>query len=325
MEYCISGIIPNSTSPSVTPEEKKRKMEGAEQMARTVEDNTKSPPPQMITLVPTAGPPLNVSKLHPTILQSPASGSPNSILLAQGSSPGAQTIIQNGTLNGLPMFQIVNGPNGASQKPQQLVAIGASQGQSLIQSSFPRTSTLLQANRMPLILAPVSMHTVVNSQGSSSSQVTMTPAVISSSKVLTSVSSTSLLGTRLVPVSSVVSGHKLSETGLPVSSELGSFSPQTKLFLSNGQLVDTKHVSRNGSFPNGLYPVTPPKTPETNSGQDTKDNIEVKSFLGSWFHPLEFFLYPRQSNVFWGILEWACLSIGVSIRLSVCTCVRLCT
>ena len=233
-------------------------------------EGTKSPPlpPQLITLVSTGSSPLGMSKLHPVIHTAGTTPS-NPILLAPGGNTGSQTIIQNGTLNGLPMFQILSGPNGSTSQPQQLVAVGAGQGQSLLQNSFPRTTTLLQSNRMPVLLSPVSMQPVSNNLVGSQtqSQLPLSSAVISSATLMTSVAS-SIHGTRLVSLSNVLSGQQS-------SSDVVSAIPQTKVYLSNGQIVDSKLIAKNGSLPNGLYPVTPPKTPENNGSLESKDGIEV--------------------------------------------------
>ncbi|XP_053380892.1 uncharacterized protein LOC123550294 isoform X2 [Mercenaria mercenaria] len=255
-----SGLITSPKSPAdsclASPEEKKRKMEASQ-----------SPPQQqhVITLLPTGSPPLSMPTAgHPII---PASGTGSQIFLSPGTSSGSQTIIQNGTLNGLPMFQIFNNQSIASSQTAQFVAIAQSQGRQVVTtSSQPGSTALLQPKGVPLLFTPMPLSTVVTNNAGSQSQV-----LFSKPGVLDSVTS-SMFGkpAQTVLQSAVQQQHSVLKNTLT----------QPRMQLPNGQYIDLKLPK---DFPNGMYPVTPPRTPEEQrsetGSQDTGE--EMEAVLGS--------------------------------------------
>ena len=256
--------------------------DGQEEKKRKTEIPIGKSPPPMIKIV--GSPPL-VGGVRP-IIPSPVSVSASSpVTITQLTSPNSKqqqkTIIQNGTLNGLPVFQII--PNG-NFAPSQLVAIGT-QGQSLLPSSLPKTALLQPPHLagappgMPVILTPVPMPTVV-----SSAVVTQTQNQVS----LLSPSSTITLTNKgvLSPVNSSVQGMTMNATVEPIAAPIPISVFNQSIISSHGQMPVLNHILKSpleqntqtlkpSHIPNGLYPVTPPRTPDEQAGSDSTSQDSV--------------------------------------------------
>ncbi|XP_060566569.1 LOW QUALITY PROTEIN: histone-lysine N-methyltransferase EHMT1-like [Ruditapes philippinarum] len=230
-----------------SPEEKKRRME-------------LSPTQQhVIALMPTGSPPLSMPTAgHPII---PASGTGSQLFLSPGAASGSQTIIPNGTL-----FQIFNNQSIASSQTAQFVAIAQSQGghPMVTAASPPKSTNLLQPKGVPLLFTPMPYSTVV-ANGTGCQPVFSHPGVFNS---VTS----SVMG-KPVPTgyqSAVQQQHSVLKNTLI----------QPRMQLPNGQYIDLKLPK---DVPNGMYPVTPPRTPEEQrsetGSQDTGE--EMEAVLGS--------------------------------------------
>lgn len=272
LSYCIPDQIRAelSTSPNYvidnsisSPEEKKRKM-----------DMSQSPQQQqMITLLPTGSPPMSIPAAgHPIM---PAAGNPiipptgtgSQILLSPCTSSGSQTIIQNGTLNGLPVFQIFSNQSIASSQTAQFVAIAQSQGRPILTNSSPsRTTNLMPQKGVPVLFTPVPLTNVVTASIGSQTQV-----IASKPGVINSVTS-SVLGNQTITVPSMVQS-----TVQQQHSVLKNTLTQPRMQLPNGTYIDLKLLPKD--VPNGMYPVTPPKTPEEQrsetGSQDMGEEMEV--------------------------------------------------
>lgn len=218
----------------------------------------------MITLVPTGSPPVAIpTSAHPMM---PSSGPGNQILLTSSVPTSGQTLIQNGTINGLPMFQIINNSTIASTQTAQFI-IAQSQGRPILTPSSPRSTTILQPKTvpgvhpgMPVLLTPMPLSSVSGTQ----THVVNTQSSMQNS-ILSPVGNQVLSATS--PSQSTVQQHAVLKNSIAVP----------KMQLSNGQLIDVK--PKEGSVPNGLYPVTPPRTPEDQrseaGSQDQGEEIEV--------------------------------------------------
>lgn len=272
LSYCIPDQIRAelSTSPNYvidnsisSPEEKKRKM-----------DMSQSPQQQqMITLLPTGSPPMSIPAAgHPIM---PAAGNPiipptgtgSQILLSPCTSSGSQTIIQNGTLNGLPVFQIFSNQSIASSQTAQFVAIAQSQGRPILTNSSPsRTTNLMPQKGVPVLFTPVPLTNVVTASIGSQTQV-----IASKPGVINSVTS-SVLGNQTITIPSMVQS-----TVQQQHSVLKNTLTQPRMQLPNGTYIDLKLLPKD--VPNGMYPVTPPKTPEEQrsetGSQDMGEEMEV--------------------------------------------------
>lgn len=272
LSYCIPDPVRAelSTSPNYvidnsisSPEEKKRKM-----------DMSQSPQQQqMITLLPTGSPPMSIPAAgHPIM---PAAGNPiipptgtgSQILLSPCTSSGSQTIIQNGTLNGLPVFQIFSNQSIASSQTAQFVAIAQSQGRPILTNSSPsRTTNLMPQKGVPVLFTPVPLTNVVTASIGSQTQV-----IASKPGVINSVTS-SVLGNQTITIPSMVQS-----TVQQQHSVLKNTLTQPRMQLPNGTYIDLKLLPKD--VPNGMYPVTPPKTPEEQrsetGSQDMGEEMEV--------------------------------------------------
>lgn len=257
----------------LTPEEKKRRVEG---------DKSPTLPQsqQMLTLLPTGSTslsmPVGVMTSHP-VLSVSGTSNPQPIILAP-STGGTQTIIQNGTLNGLPMFQIVNNQNLAVSQPAQFVAIAQSPGRSLLTNTFQKSPPLLPQKGVPVLLTPVQLPTSVKTVAAGSQQQMMTTPT----KLATSIAAP-VLGSQQVLVSSSL--HSTVQQQHSVLKQ--TLNTKHVIQPANGQVLESgKPTSREvTSVPNGLYPVTPPRTPEeqrSESGsQDNTEEIEVPYIANS--------------------------------------------
>lgn len=262
---------PNNDNSISSPEEKKRKM-----------DVSQSPQQQqMITLLPTGSPPMSIPAAghpiipaagHPIIPAAghpiiPATGTGSQILLSPCTSSGSQTIIQNGTLNGLPVFQIFSNQSIASSQTAQFVAIAQSQGRPILTNSSPsRTTSLMPQKGVPVLFTPVPLTNVVTASIGSQTQV-----IASKPGVINSVTS-SVLGNQTITVPSMVQS-----TVQQQHSVLKNTLTQPRMQLPNGTYIDLKLLPKD--VPNGMYPVTPPKTPEEQrsetGSQDMGEEMEV--------------------------------------------------
>ncbi|KAL4219441.1 Histone-lysine N-methyltransferase ehmt1 [Mactra antiquata] len=242
-----------------SPDEKRRK---------TDLPNTSSPA-QMITLMQAGSPPIAIPTSPHPILPNTKASPGGQILLAPGVQTSGQTLIQNGTLNGLPMFQLINNSTIASTQTAQFI-LAQSPGRPILTSSSP-SPTLLQANQvpvvpqgMPVLLAPMS---IPSRNGTPSHVVNTLPNMRNAVPVsLTSSHGNQVLSMSSPSHSAVQQQHSVIRNTLNMP----------KMQTSNGQLIDVK--PKEGSVPNGLYPVTPPRTPEDQrseaGSQDPSEEIE---------------------------------------------------
>lgn len=209
---------------------------------------------RVIALMPTGSPPLSMPTTgHPIM---PVSGTGNQLFLPQGATSGSQTIIPNGTL-----FQIFNNQSIASTQTAQFVAIAQSQGgRPMVSAASPTKSTNLQPQGVPLLFTPMPLSTVVTN-GTGTQSVFSHPGVVDS-------------------VTSSVTGKPV-QTGVQSAvqqqhSVLKNTLTQPRMQLPNGQYIDLK-LSKD--VPNGMYPVTPPRTPEEQrsetGSQDAGEEMEV--------------------------------------------------
>ena len=238
-------------------------------------------PPPFLRIV--GSPPL-ASGVVP-IMPSPISISTTSpMAITQITSPTSKqqqkTIIQNGTINGLPVFQII--PNG-NFSPSQLVAIGT-QGQSLL----PKTALLQPASSpgMPVILTPVPMPTVVSSATVTSMQNQVSLLSPHSAGTI------NLQNKAITPVNSSGPGMPLHASVEPIASPIPLSVFNQSIVSSHGQMPVLNHILKtpldnssqtlkSSHIPNGLYPVTPPRTPDEQAGSDTgsQDSVGVSITL----------------------------------------------
>lgn len=262
-------------------------VEGQEEKKRKTEIPVGiSPPPPMMIL--TGSPPLSVPARP--LIPTPISISTSSpVTFTQLTSPNSKqqpkTIIQNGTLNGMPVFQIIS--NG-SFSPGQLVAIGT-QGQQFIPGSLSKTAILQSPPRlpgaapgMPVILTPVAVPTVVSSGVVTSLQNQVSLLARSSggsinipNKSIVSPINSSNLATTMNPVVQPIAAP------IPLSVFSQSIIPSTQ---TSGHVPVLNHISKSSleqntlkptNIPNGLYPVTPPRTPDDQAESDTGSQASV--------------------------------------------------
>ena len=247
-------------------------VEGQEEKKRKTDIPVGKSPPSVIQIL--AGSPPLPGGVRP-IIASPNTSVSFPQIVSPSSSQHPKTIIQNGTLNGLPVFQII--PN-ANFGQHQLVALGT-QGQSLL----PKTAILQSPPRlpgappgMPVILTPVPMPTVVSSGSVTSpqNQVSLLTQSSPSSRVnlmnknLPSNQATSLTSVAqqiATPIAAPIPLSVFNQSIVP--SQNGQMPVLNKILKSpleqNSQLLKPSHI------PNGLYPVTPPRTPDDQAGSDT--------------------------------------------------------
>lgn len=275
-------IVHNTSAETslVSPEEKKRKMNEEISPSKL---QTSPPSQPVITLLPSGSPTLSMP-VGTVISPVSGTGNPQPIILAPSTAGtqtviqnGPPTILQNGTINGLPtMFQIVNSQNLATSQQAQFVAIAQSQGRSLLTNSFQKTTSLLPPKGVPVLLAPVQLATSVQCTVSGSKQQVMTTPT----KLNTSYASP-IIGNQqfMVPTSmhSTIHQHNVLKQTL---------NNKNVIQLANGQVLESgKQTSKEvSSVPNGLYPVTPPRTPEeqrseSGSQQDTAEEMEVNQLI----------------------------------------------
>ena len=260
-------IVQSSPDVSIrTPEEKKRRMEGEMSPPKLLQH-----PQPLITLVPTGSTPLSMARgmvpgSHSVISMS-GTGNQQILLAPNNGGPpilqnGSQ-IIPNGTLNGLPMFQIVNNQTLATSQPAQFVAIAQSQGRSLL-TNTPQ-SLLSPQKGVPVLMHPVT--------------VTGSPQLLMSTptKLGTTSIAKPLFGNQPLLVSTT-----MHSTAKQQHSVLKQTLNSKNVILGNNQVLGKQTHKEISSVPNGLYPVTPPKTPEeprSESGsQDTAEESEVSLF-----------------------------------------------
>ena len=268
---------------SITPD---KSIENQDEKKRKTEIPVgKSPPPPMMILA--GSPPLSVGG-RPIVPAPISMATTAPVTFTQLTSPNSKqppkAIIQNGTLNGLPVFQIISNGN---LTPGQIVAIG-NQGQSLLSGSLPKTAILQSPPRlpgvpqgMPVILTPFAMPTV----GSS--------GVVTQTQNQVSLLAQNQGGVINLPNKTVVSPVNSANQALQMKSIVQSvaapipFSVFNQSILSSspqtsGQQPVLNQYSQNllkpSHIPNGLYPVTPPKTPDDQAGSDTgsQESAEVK-------------------------------------------------
>ena len=255
----------------------------------------KSPPPPVMIL-PGKTSPFSVGR--PVVpVPSPVSiATPTPVTFTQLTSPNSKqppkAIIQNGTLNGMPVFQIISNGN---LTPGQIVAIG-NQGQSLLPSSLPKTAILQSPPRLPgagpgvpVILTPVAMP---NAGAGASGVLTQTQNQVS-------LLAQSPGGVMNIPNRSIVSPVNTANQGpIQMKSIIQPIAAPIPLSVFNQSIVASTPVQASGHLavlnqlskspleqnllkpshiPNGLYPVTPPKTPDDQAGSDTgsQESAEV--------------------------------------------------
>ena len=250
----------------------------------------KSPPPPMRIM--SGSPPFSVGR---PIVPAPVSIATTApVTFTQLASPNSKqppkAIIQNGTLNGLPVFQIIS--NG-TLTPGQIVAIG-NQGQSLLPGSLPKTAILQSPPRlpgapqgMPVILTPVAMpnagsSAVLTQTQNQVSLLAQSPGGVMNMPNRSSVSPVnsanqgsmqmkSIIQPIAAPIPlSVFNQSIVASSALQASGQLSLLNQLSKSPLE-------QHLLKPSHIPNGLYPVTPPKTPDDQAGSDTgsQESAEV--------------------------------------------------
>jgi len=223
---------------------------------------------QVIKLL-TSSPPLTIPAQ--SMASTSVAGTQPTLILTAGSTPGSQHIIPSGTLNGLPMFTIVGTQTSTTQGPQQFVALS----QSKLATSAQSVSTTL-AGAVPVLFTPV--HYPPNSLDGSSGAKSMATSLIA----------TSVTGNNVVIMSSAVGVSHVSNSGANcVNSALKQkLASKIAYKLPKGQLLEAKSLhGLDKSVPNGLYPVTPPRTPpeqkslsetqQSDAGSQTHEELDV--------------------------------------------------
>ncbi|KAH3796459.1 hypothetical protein DPMN_150027 [Dreissena polymorpha] len=225
---------------------------------------------QVITLVPTGSPSVPAHSL----IQSSMSGA-TPIILAPTSSAGPQAIIHSGTFNGMPMFQIFNSPPNSSSQGAQFVAIAQSQGMPILTSASPKMTTILQPQKgMPVLLAPIQFSTAMQNASNTANK----SLVFTSTNLVSSIP-TPVMGNQNIvfTTSASHSSPQKQQSVLKHTLTAGGAYRLPNGHVMDGRIVDGKIVA------NGLYPVTPPRTPpeqksvaeDQRSESETQSEIEV--------------------------------------------------
>lgn len=286
----------------IAQEEKKRKKE-AELSSPA---SQKSPPPQpMITLVPTGSSPLSmpvgmVTASHPVFSVSGA-GNPKQIILAP-TTAGQPTIIHNG----LPMFQLVNSQSLATSQPAQFVAFAQSHGRSLITSS----PSLFSQKAVPVLFQPVQLQTSVKSCVAGSPQQIMTTPTKQGTSIATPV-----LGNQQLLVSTTM--HSAPKPQHSVLKQTLNNKPVIP--IGNSQVLESnKQTSKEiSSVPNGLYPVTPPKTPEDQRSESGSQDMTEDNEVSIKTHTTLYSKTQRRNSQSLELLKFGYV---VTYDLSTCIC-----
>ncbi|XP_052789200.1 uncharacterized protein LOC128223821 isoform X2 [Mya arenaria] len=273
----------------ITPEEKKQRLDGnqprplaspVQTMARSSPAVTSPRSPQLLTTLKTM--PTSVSTTAqrgapvftlltsspPRSAQTSGGGTQSTLILAAGSKSPSQTILQRGMLNGLPMFQIVSNQTIVSSSAQgqaQYVTLAQSQTKSELTSS----SKMSLPSAVPVLFTPVQFSTAVTSVVNTAGAKPITTSL------LTSIPSTYMPPNNFM-VSSSVSHSNIQKDHSVLKQKLKS---KIEYRMPNGQFLDARHPhgADHRGVPNGLYPVTPPRTPPEQKSHSDEQRSETES------------------------------------------------